>query len=124
MRLAFSLFVLLVAPAALAQSTSADALIGTWTVDLRPTPDADAYTQPFVVTASESLAFGGTFYGSPLETAVANTVWGDLRVAFTTSDGSGVYHHTAALRDGILHGTTHSLGRGFLSVWTATRDAE
>lgn len=105
-----------------AQAQSLDALYGSWTVDLRPTPDAEPYSQPFVAMPSDSLAFGGTFYGSPLETAVSNDDWGDLRIAFTTSDGSGVYHHAAVLREGVLHGTTQAMGRGFLAVWTATRD--
>ena len=36
-----------------------------------------------------------------------------------TEDGSGLYHHTAVLRDGRLIGTTHSIGRDFLARWTA-----
>ncbi|MEO0557689.1 MAG: S41 family peptidase [Bacteroidota bacterium] len=98
-----------------------DALLGTWMVDLRPTPESETYTQPFILRASDDAPFSGSFYNSPIQSAVVNDDWGDLRVAFTTSDGSGVYHHTAVLRDGRLHGTTHSIGRGFLAVWTAAR---
>jgi len=96
-----------------------ESVLGTWMVDLRPTPDAEPYTQPFVLRASEDAPFAGSFYNSPIESATVNDAWDDLRIAFTTSDGSGVYHHTAVLRDGRLHGTTHSIGRGFLAVWTA-----
>lgn len=47
-----------------------------------------------------------------------NTDWGEVHFAFTTADNSGAYNTS-----GVLHGTTHSLGRGFLAVWTAERTA-
>ncbi|GAB5537235.1 MAG: hypothetical protein Rubg2KO_34840 [Rubricoccaceae bacterium] len=103
------------------EASPVKSVLGTWMVDLRPTPDAEPYTQPFVLRASEDASFTGSFYNSPIQSAVVNDDWGSLRIAFTTSDGSGVYHHTATLRDGRLHGTTHSIGRGFLAVWTAAR---
>ncbi|HEV2735474.1 MAG TPA: hypothetical protein VGV85_11590 [Longimicrobiaceae bacterium] len=94
-------------------------LVGTWRVDLRPKPDAPAYFQSFVVRSVEGSTFQGTFYGSELQNGSINTDWGAVRFAFTTRDGSGVYHHTGVLRDGALEGTSHSLGRRFLAVWSA-----
>ncbi|MEM0964387.1 MAG: hypothetical protein AAGK21_17805, partial [Bacteroidota bacterium] len=104
-----------------------DSLLGTWTVDLRPTPDADPYTQPFVVRSTGDGTFAGTFYRSPITNAVVNDDWGALRVAFVTSDSQGPYHHTATLRGDRMEGVTHIIGRGsrsgqgLLYVWTATR---
>ncbi|MEM1116319.1 MAG: S41 family peptidase [Bacteroidota bacterium] len=100
-----------------------DALLGVWTVDLRLTPDAAPYTQPFVVSRVSEGTFRGSFYQTEVENVVVNDDWGDLQIAFTTSDGSGTYHHSATLRGDRLEGRTHSVGRGFLSVWTATRPA-
>jgi hypothetical protein len=97
-------------------------LIGTWNVDLRPTPDAEPYLQKFEVTSVSEEGFEGEFYGTPLEEGRLNLDWGAVRFAFVTADGSGNYHHAGILRDGRMEGTTHSLGRDFLAYWTATRD--
>lgn len=99
----------------------ANDLVGTWKVDLRPTPDADPYYQEFVVSGIDSATFTGTFYGTPIENARLNTDWGRVRFAFTTADGSGAYHTTGVLAGDEIRGTTHSLGREFLAVWTAER---
>ena len=100
---------------------TADGLVGTWKVDLRPTPDADPYYQEFVVEAVDGATLVGSFYGTPIENARVNTDWGQVHFAFTTSDGSGVYNTSGALVGAQLRGTTHSIGRGFLAVWTAER---
>jgi hypothetical protein len=94
-------------------------LVGSWRVDLRPRPDAPAYFQSFVVREVEGSSFTGTFYGAELKNGRINTDWGAVRFAFTTEDVSGVYHHTGMLRDGVMEGTSHSLGRRFLAFWSA-----
>lgn len=99
----------------------ATVLVGVWKVDLRPTPDAPAYLQEFVVSSVRGKTFTGTFYGAPVEQARINTDWGAVRIAFVTSDGSGPYNHSATLVGNRLEGLTNSTGRDFLSFWTATR---
>ena len=99
----------------------ATVLVGVWKVDLRPTPDAPAYLQEFVVSSVRGKTFTGTFYGAPVEQARINTDWGAVRIAFVTSDGSGPYNHSATLVGSRLEGLTNSTGRDFLSFWTATR---
>ncbi len=96
-----------------------EALVGTWVVDLRPTPDAAPYLQEFVVTSVANGQLEGTFYGSSIEEGRINTDWGLVRFAFVTTDGAGVYHTSGRLDGGRLEGLTHSLGRDFLSYWTA-----
>ena len=100
---------------------SADILLGTWTVDLRPTPDAEPYFKTFVVTAVDGMTFTGTFYDTENSDAKINTDWGTVRIAFTTADGSGPYHHSAVLAGDRLEGLTNSAGRGFLSYWSAVK---
>jgi hypothetical protein len=39
-------------------------LVGTWTVDLRPTPDSGRYYQPFTIQEADFQTLSGTFYGS------------------------------------------------------------
>lgn len=103
-------------------TVAAPSLVGTWKVDLRPTPDADPYFQEFVVTSVDGKRFEGTFYGTPLSQGRINTDWGTVRIAFVTEDGSGPYNHSAVLTDGRLEGLSNSTGRDFLSYWSATKN--
>ncbi len=96
-------------------------LEGTWAVDLRPSPDSPPYIQDMVITSAKNKQIKGTFYGTKIMNGKINTSWGKVVFAFTTKDGSGVYHTTGELVDGKLIGTTHSLGRDFLTPWTAAR---
>ncbi len=102
-------------------ATDANILLGTWQVDLRPTPDAEPYYQELVVTEVDGKTFQGTFYGTPLTEGRINTDWSTVRIAFVTADGSGPYNHSAVLVDGKLEGMTNSLGREFLSYWSAIK---
>lgn len=102
-------------------SPSASVLLGTWNVDLRPTPEAEPYLKTFVVTSVEGNTFTGTFYDTEITGAKINSDWGTVRIAFTTADGSGPYHHSAVLAGDRLEGLTNSTGRGFLSYWSAVK---
>ncbi|MEM7281234.1 MAG: hypothetical protein AAF438_06370 [Pseudomonadota bacterium] len=97
-------------------------ILGTWKVDLRPTPDAKPYFQEFVVTSIEGSSFIGTFYGTPVSEGRINTDWGKVRIAFVTTDGSGAYNHSAVLEGDTLEGLSNSTGRDFLSYWSAEKD--
>lgn len=97
------------------------ALLGTWSVDLRPTPDAEPYFQELVISKADARTFAGTFYGAPVTQARVNADWGTLRIAFVTSDGSGEYHHSAVLERGALLGMSNSTGRDFLARWRAEK---
>lgn len=102
-------------------SVNTDYLVGTWVVDLRPSPDAPPYLQELVIESVEELTFVGSFYGTEVTEARINADWGTLRIAFNTEDGSGPYHHSAVLNGSRLEGLSNSTGRGFLSYWSATR---
>ena len=96
-------------------------LIGTWQVDLRPTPGAAEYFQELVVTSIDGKTFQGCFYGSPISQGRINTDWSAVRIAFVTEDQSGPYNHSAVLKNDKLEGLTNSKGRNFLSYWSATK---
>jgi hypothetical protein len=101
---------------------SASDLLGTWKVDLRPTPDAASYFQEFVVTkVNPNNSFEGTFYGTPITQGRINTTWGAVRIAFVTADQSGPYNHSAVLKEGRMEGLTNSTGREFLAYWSAVK---
>jgi len=106
-----------------AQTASpAAALLGRWTVDLRPSPDAAPALQELLITrVTDELKFEGSFYGAPVSQARINTRWGAVRIAFVTADASGPYHHSAVLREGRLEGLSNSTGRDFLAYWSAVK---
>ena len=107
--------------AAPAVSSDPQDLVGTWTVDLRPTPDAPAYLQPFVVSAVDEDVISGTFYGSTIQNTQINTDWDGVHFAFETSDGGSRYITVGRLMDGVLEGRTYSPDRGLLQPWRAIR---
>lgn len=98
-------------------------LVGTWKVDLRPTPDAAEYFQEFVITKIDGKTFSGTFYGTEIKNGKVNTDWETVYLAFTSEDQSGLYSHFARLDGKKLLGATDSLGRGFLLPWRAEKKA-
>jgi len=120
------LLIATVAPAPLpaAEPANPQALVGSWKVDLRPTPDAEPYYQEFVVRSVEGGDLAATFYGTEVSEGSVNADWGRVHFAFVTEDGSGLYNTSGVLENGNLEGRTHALGRGFLSVWSAKRVAD
>ena len=97
------------------------ALIGEWVIDLRPTPHAEGYFQPFIVESIEGNTINGTFYGSNLENALLNDNWETLSFAFTTNDGTNEYYHSGYLLDGKLFGITYCPDRKFTAPWTGSK---
>jgi len=116
----FSLFAL--NSGAFAQELDVQQLIGEWKVDLRPSPDAEPYFQKLIITEVNGQSFKGTFYyDSEIIHAALNLEWGVITLAFVTQDNSGFYNSAAHIIDGKLRGTTHSIGRDFVSVWSAEK---
>lgn len=116
-------FSLLAQPA----STSAvqpEELIGTWKVDLRPTPDAEPYYQPMVIKNISGNTLKGTFYHSPVLESKVNGDWENLHFSLITRDKTHLYYTSGYLKDGKLYGSTFCPGRDFLGVWTATKETE
>lgn len=119
----FLLLVVALPGSALAEEAlDPEVLVGTWKVDLRPTPDAEPYYQEFVVSKVADGSLEGTFYGSEVESGRINIDWGRVVFAFVTQDNSTTYSTSGELVEGRLEGRTHAMGRGFLAVWTAERE--
>ena len=112
-------------PAAPAKA-DASKLVGTWRVDLRPKPGDPPYYQELVVKSVDGTKLVGTFYNSELQDGRLNLDWGTVHFAFTTNDARerGIYNTAGRLVGDRLEGTTHSIGREFLAVWTAVRQPE
>lgn len=103
------------------ESTTANPIIGNWTIDLRPTPESDAYFQSFVVEAIEGKSIVGTFYGSEISQGLINMNWPKIYFAFSTSDQSNEYYHSGYLENGQLFGISYCPGRDFTAPWTGTK---
>lgn len=120
-----SLFIILVSLPALtlSQVLKPSDLVGTWQVDLRPTPDSDAYYQDFIIKELDvdEGKITGIFYFSEIKESAINTDWDKIVISFVTEDNSGFYNTTVVVEDGKMSGTTHSIGREFVSVWTAEK---
>lgn len=99
----------------------ASSLLGEWIIDLRPTPDAEAYFQSFFIESIEENTFNGTFYGSELENSLLNREWDKLYFAFSTNDSSNAYYHSGYLEDGKIYGMTYCPGRNFTAPWTGVK---
>ena len=110
-----------------ATSPAAAGLVGTWTVDLRPTPDAPPYLKKLVITSVVGTRVEGSFYdGTPMQSGRVNTTAAPVPcLAFFTDPGDSPYQSSARqVGPDRLEGMTLSVGRGFVMPWTAVRDRD
>ena len=103
-------------------SKSTDLFIGHWKIDLRPTPDSEAYFQFFKVNAIYGNTFKGTFYGSEIKNGLINKNWSKIYFAFSTSDQSNEYFHSGYMKDGRLFGISYCPKRDFTAPWTGAKE--
>ncbi|OIQ30849.1 MAG: hypothetical protein BM564_01160 [Bacteroidetes bacterium MedPE-SWsnd-G2] len=103
------------------ETTKVNRLIGNWTIDLRPAPDAEAYFQTFKVTSIDGNTFNGSFYGSEIKNALINNNWPKLYFAFATSDESNDYYHSGYMENGKLYGISYCPNREFTAPWIGTK---
>jgi hypothetical protein len=99
----------------------AEALGGSWLVDLRPTPASKPAPQAMSLTIAADGKVTGTFYGAAIADGRASVSNGRTCAAFTTSDNSGPYQHSACLLGNAVEGLSWSTGRNFLLAWKAER---
>jgi hypothetical protein len=104
---------------------SIQSLVGTWTVDLRASPDGEPYTKPFIVERidASTKSFTGSFYDSEISWSRINTAWGKVVLSFITSDGQGEYVHTCTLQGEQWVGSSTAKHRNMLVPWTAVRNS-
>lgn len=94
-----------------------NSLLGTWEIDLRPSPDARPYLKGFTVSKYEDGVLNGIFYDTPFKNGRINTSWGKIYFAFTTTDNSGIYYQSGYLEKGKLFGSSFSQNRKFILPW-------
>jgi hypothetical protein len=104
-----------------APKPQANDALGTWVIDLRPTPESAPYRKDFIFTKIEGNTFTGEFYGYPFSGGFINTSWDKLYFAFTTSDQSSTYYHSGYVEGNTVHGLTLNEKRGFVMPWKGQR---
>ena len=106
--------------------TDIQLLIGTWKLDMSPEDKTDNNFAMMRITKVEKNSIKGIFYreGVTIREGRINTQTGVLYGALVSGDNSGNYNSTFYYKDGMLYGSTHALKRGFLSVWTATKEEQ
>lgn len=97
-------------------------MVGNWQIDLRPTPESEAYFQSFIVETSDDKTFSGTFYGSDIKNALINNNWSKTYFAFSTSDQSNQYYHSGYIENNQLFGITYCPNRNFIMPWTGVKE--
>ena len=98
-------------------------LVGSWKLDMSPQDTTDSNFAMMNITKVEGNTFEGEFYreGVKITNAQINTQLGVVYGALVSGDNSGTYNTTFIYKNGMLEGTTHSIDKKFLSVWTATK---
>lgn len=99
----------------------ADSVLGTWVIDLRPTPDSEPYLKDFKFTKIEGKQFDGEFYGYPFQGGFLNTDWEKIYFAFTTADQSGTYFHSGYIEGDNVFGITLNENRKLVLPWKGER---
>ncbi|MBS4065948.1 MAG: hypothetical protein KGZ74_15415 [Chitinophagaceae bacterium] len=100
---------------------SKDSIIGTFIIDLRPTPESAPYLKEFTFTKVNGNRFDGEFYGYPFAGGFLNTDWNKIYFAFTTRDQSGIYYHSGSVEGDKVTGITLNEARGFILPWKGDR---
>jgi hypothetical protein len=102
-----------------AESKKPDAndALGTWVIDLRPTPESEVYLKDFKFTKIDSSRFDGEFYGYPFSGGFLNTDWDKIYFAFTTGDQSGTYYHSGYIDGNKIFGMSLNENRKLMLPW-------
>lgn len=99
----------------------ADSALGTWVIDLRPTPESPAYLKEFKFTKISGKLFDGEFYGYPFSGGFLNLDWDKIYFAFTTQDQSSTYFHSGYIEGDTVHGITLNESRQFVLPWKGVK---
>ena len=100
-----------------------DVLVGKWKLDMSPQDKTDSNFAMMNITKIEGNTLKGEFYreGVKIRNAQINTQLEVIYGALVSGDNSGIYNTTFYYKDGVLYGTTHSIDKNFLAVWTAIK---
>ena len=101
-------------------------IVGNWKIDLSPHDKTDGNFAKMVITEVGENSFNGFFYRDcvKIQEGRINTQRGIIYAALVSGDNSGTYNTSFYYKDGLLYGSTHSIGKDFLAVWIATKEIQ
>jgi hypothetical protein len=99
-----------------------DKIKGIWTIDLKPTPDAESYLKEFSIENIDGKSFSGKFYETDFVNGQLNLDWGKIYFAFTTKDASNSYFHSGYFEGDNVFGISYSAERKFTLPWTGEKN--
>jgi len=99
-------------------------LVGSWKLDMSPQDNTDNNFAMMSITKITESSIEGEFYRTSvsIQEGRVNTQSGIIHAALISGDNSGTYNSSFYYKDGVLYGSTHAVDRGFLAVWTATKN--
>jgi hypothetical protein len=105
-------------------TNDASLLKGHWKLDLSPENDSDNNFAKMIITNVGNNSLEGYFYRDEVKIREGriNTKTGIIYAALVSGDNSGIYNTSFYFKDGLLFGTTHSIDKDFLAVWTGTKE--
>jgi hypothetical protein len=109
------------APSSVKTKLNTNDALGTWVIDLRPTPNSEPYLKDFKFTKIDSSRFDGEFYGYPFSGGFLNSSWDKIYFAFTTADQSGTYFHSGYIEGNKIFGITLNENRKLILPWRGER---
>lgn len=98
-----------------------DSIAGVYVVDLKPTPNSEAYMQDFIVSGLDKNSFNGSFYGAKIKDGLINRKFKNTYLAFTTEDRSNTYYHFVKILNDKIEGLTYSSDRALIQPWTGLK---
>lgn len=102
-------------------NNNTDSLLGTWVIDLRPTPASKPSLKDFKFTKINGKEFSGEFYGYPFTGGFLNLDLDKIYFAFTTADQSGTYFHSGYIEWNKVFGLSLNKNRKFVLPWKGER---
>jgi hypothetical protein len=96
-------------------------IIGTFKLDLRPTPTSEPYYKDFKFTKITGKVFDGEFYGYSFNGGYLNIDWDKIYFGFTTADQSGTYFHSGYIEGNFIYGVSLNENRKLLLPWKGVK---
>ena len=124
MKLSFIIILLLNVSNVIAQtdssnvnSNNSELILGTWIIDLKPSPDSDPYLKDFTIKSVDGNNFSGIFYDTQFEDGILNLNWKKIYFSFSTKDKNNSYFHSGYIDGDNILGVTFSPERQFTMPW-------
>ena len=101
-------------------------LEGKWILDFTPHILNDSVFASMIITKATKDTLEGQFYreGVEITKGQINLTTGKLYCALVSGDGTGKYNTSFYYENDKIYGSTHSIDKDFLAIWTGIKEKE